>query len=91
MYAKNPDKTEKEHFIRSIYDWFRSQHRIAQLRVVLGECSSAIDFGDLWDMYVKEMRRRGWPVYGKRLRKGEVSTAKQQILEDFIDTSIQIF
>ncbi|EFO24064.1 hypothetical protein LOAG_04419 [Loa loa] len=91
MFAKNPDKTEKEHFIRSIYDWFRSQHRIAQLRVVLNECSSAIDFNDLWDVYVKEMKRRGWPVYGKRLRKGEVSTAKQQILEDFIDSNIQIF
>ncbi|MCP9265005.1 BMA-SPDL-1 [Dirofilaria immitis] len=83
--------TEKEHFIRSIYDWFRSQHRIAQLRVVLNECNSAIDFNDLWDVYVKEMKRRGWPVYGKRLRKGEVSTAKQQILEDFIDSNIQIF
>uniref|UniRef100_A0A0R3S353 GCR1_C domain-containing protein n=1 Tax=Elaeophora elaphi TaxID=1147741 RepID=A0A0R3S353_9BILA len=91
MYAKNPDKTEKEHFIRSIYDWFRSQHRIAQLRVVLSECSSAIDFNDLWDVYVKQMKQRGWPVYGKRLRKGEVSTAKQQILEDFIESNIQIF
>ncbi|KAM3727412.1 50S ribosomal protein [Dirofilaria immitis] len=90
IYAKNPDKTEKEHFIRSIYDWFRSQHRIAQLRVVLNECNSAIDFNDLWDVYVKEMKRRGWPVYGKRLRKAALVTTSFQVIHSKLQNNFDL-
>ncbi|VDN07119.1 unnamed protein product [Thelazia callipaeda] len=90
IFASHGNKIEKDHLIRSMYDWFRSQHRIAQLRVVLSECDSALDVTELWGIYVKEMKKRNWPIYGKSLRKGEVSLAKQQILEDFIDTTLDI-
>ncbi|VDM39222.1 unnamed protein product [Toxocara canis] len=84
-FAKGNLEKEKNAMIRSMYDWFRYQHRIAQLKVVLSECDVAMDANSLHEVYVKKMRQRGWPIYGKKLKKCEVTLAHKQLLESFLD------
>lgn len=79
--------TEKGQLIRGIYDWFRCQHRLAQLRVLLREYDdSATDMDKLWAVYVKKMKQKGWPIYGRRLRRNEVVLARKQVHESAHNT-----
>uniref|UniRef100_A0A914ZHT8 Uncharacterized protein n=2 Tax=Parascaris TaxID=6254 RepID=A0A914ZHT8_PARUN len=90
-FKKDPTEREKNSLIRSIYDWFRYQHRIAQLKVVLSECTTAMDVDSLRKVYVEKMKQRGWPVYGKKLRKCEVTVARKQLIESFLDGTMPGF
>lgn len=90
-FKKDPTEREKNALIRSIYDWFRYQHRIAQLKVVLSECTTAMDVDSLRKVYVEKMKQRGWPVYGKKLKKCEVAVARKQLIESFLDGTMPGF
>ncbi|VDK30423.1 unnamed protein product, partial [Anisakis simplex] len=83
--AKDPTGKAKNTLIRSIYDWFRVRHRIAQLKVVLSECDITMDNEELRAAYIEKMKEKKWPIYDRKLKNCEVRAARAQVFESYLD------